>query len=133
MDRFELQPTPLLRSFVHSYWGLTRDLSAAGGFTVTPDRYLELIFFVNPPQAMSENAGAALPSCTLVNLLSKPLRIIANGVVSCAAARVHAWAAGMLEPETERYPEQPWFECPSVSVRMSVRLLTHCNAARKPK
>ncbi len=98
MSRFQAAPDPCLRPYVHSYWGLVRDLSSVGGFTVTPDRYLELIFFIDPPWAEDAGGPWQLPACTLIPLLARPLRLLTKGVVRCAAVRWHAWAGDLLLP-----------------------------------
>jgi hypothetical protein len=41
--RYRGQAHPLVRPSVVEYWGITRDLAAAGGFVVTPDCFGELI------------------------------------------------------------------------------------------
>ena len=102
MGRFESAPHPLLRPYVPTYWGVSRDLSEQGGFTVTPDCFLELLFFVDPP--LAEDAGGRrrqLPACTLIPLLREPLRLVTRGVVRCASARWYAWAAGLVLPSAD--------------------------------
>ena len=96
MSRFQAEPAVSLRPYVHSYWGLIRDLSALGGFTVTPDRFIELIYFLDPPSVDSPAGRRPLPRCTLIPLLRRPLHLAASGVVRCAAVRLHAWTAGLL-------------------------------------
>ncbi len=102
MNRFEAEAHSVLRPYIHSYWGGARDLSSTGRFTVTPDCFLELIFFVDPPSV--EDAGGRcrqLSVCTLIPLLSEPIHLLANGVVRCASVRWHAWAAGILFPQAD--------------------------------
>ena len=99
MSRFQAEPSVPLRRYVHSYWGLVRDLSEVGGFTITPDRFLELIFFVNPPSVEAAEGWRPLPRCVLIPLLGQPLRLAAGGTVCCAAVRLHAWAAGLVLPQ----------------------------------
>ncbi len=96
MSRFQTEPDPCLRPYVHSYWGLVRDLSSVGSFTVTPDRYLELIFFIDPPWTEMAGVPQPLPACALIPLLARPLHLLMKGMVRCAAVRWHAWAADLL-------------------------------------
>ena len=96
MSRFEAQPHPLLRPYVHSYWGFVRDLTQMGTFTVTPDCFLELLFFVDPPMVEDARGTHQLPACTLIPLLREPLRLITTGYVRCAAVRLHAWSSGLI-------------------------------------
>ena len=109
MSRFEAEPDPLMRPYIHSFWTVARDLSETGGFTVTPDRFLELVFFVDPPWVEESGRRRPLPVCTLISLLREPLHLTADGVVRCAAVRMHAWAAGILFPQADT-SAQPWFD-----------------------
>jgi len=45
---------------VHLYWGFVRDLSQTPTFTVTPDCFIELLFFVEPP--LVDETGGGEPS-----------------------------------------------------------------------
>lgn len=110
MSRFKANPTPSLRPFVHSYWGLTRDLSEEGGFTVTPDCFPELIFFADPPLVEDTDCQTRLPACTLIGLLDRPLRLIAAGTMRCASVRLYAWSAGMVFPAVEKFPRRSWID-----------------------
>ena len=109
MSRLETKPALLLRPYVHSYWSIVRDLSAAGGFTVTPDCFLELIFFDDPPWVEEATGRRQLSECTLISLLSEPLHLVTSGVVRCASVRLHAWAAGIVFPHTNT-SSQAWFD-----------------------
>ncbi|QEH32052.1 transcriptional activator FtrA [Aquisphaera giovannonii] len=94
--RFRRDPHPSLRPFVVEYWGLARDLAAMGGFTITPDRFGELICCADALYAVGRDGRERLPDCFLVGLLEGPLRIEADGVVRCMAARLQPWTVGRL-------------------------------------
>lgn len=67
-------------------------------FTVTPDRYCELIFFCDPPFVREAHGLERLPKCTLIPLLDRPLKLELHADVRCAAIRLHAWSAGIVTP-----------------------------------
>ena len=94
--RFRCDPDASLRPFVVEYWAIARDLAALGGFTITPDCFGELICCVDDLHAVGEGGREKLPTCFLVPLLPGPLRIEADGVVRCMAARLRPWAVGRL-------------------------------------
>ena len=126
MSRFEAAPDLVLRPYVHSYWSVARDLSETGGFTVTPDRFLELVFFVDPPWIEQTAGRRPLPVCTLISLLREPLRITADSIVRCAAVRMHAWAGGILFPQAEA-STQPWFD---MTAAFAEQVPSVCDALR---
>ena len=109
MSRFEGEPHTLLRPYVASYWGFARDLTRMGRFAVTPDCFVELIFFADPPAVEIADALVRLPPCTLIPLLDEPLQLRTDGVVRCFAARLHAWAAGIVFPQTNVATEA-WYD-----------------------
>ena len=109
MSRFDAEPHPLLRPFVHSYWGFVRDLSQTPTFTVTPDCFIELLFFVDPPEVEESGERRKLSPCTLIPLLSEPLCLVTGGVMRCASVRFHAWAAGIIFPQAN-HPTQLWYD-----------------------
>lgn len=92
--RFRYDPHHSLRPFVLEYWGLARDLAEMGGFTITPDRFGELICCVDDLYVIGGDGREKLPTCFTVGLLSGPLRIEAGGVVRCMAARLQPWTVG---------------------------------------
>ncbi len=94
--RFRRDPHPVLRPFVVEYWGMSRDLAARGGFTITPDSFGELICCADPLDSVAGDERVRLPACFLVGLLAGPLRIEAAGVVRFLSARVRAWSVGRL-------------------------------------
>jgi hypothetical protein len=99
--RFRRDAHPSLRPFVVEYWAMARDLAAMGGFTITPDCFGELICCVDDLYAIGGDGREKLPTCFLLGLLERPLRIEAAGVVRCMAARLRPWsgiATGMLSP-----------------------------------
>lgn len=99
MSRFDADPHPLLRPYVRSYWGFERDFSEMPSFTVTPDCFAELLFFFGRVTIEDDSRQARLPSCALVPLLNRPIRIVADGVVRCVAVRLYAWGAATIFPE----------------------------------
>lgn len=100
MARHGATPHPWLRTFVDSYWASARDLSRIGGFTVTPDQTIELLFCADPVTVIDARGRAALPVCSVIGLLDAPIRLESDGVLRCASARLHAWAKGPLLGET---------------------------------
>ena len=68
-------------------------------FTVTPDCFAELLFFFGRVTIEDDFRQARLPSCALVPLLNRPIRIVADGVVRCVAVRLYAWGAATIFPE----------------------------------
>lgn len=78
MMRFEAEPHALLRPYVASYRGFAREFSQRRDFSVTPDRFVVLIFFVDTPYVDDANGRIRLPTCTLVPLLEEPLRLAAR-------------------------------------------------------
>ena len=74
-------------------------MTSRGVFSVTPDRFLELLFFDRPPFVESGNSQLPLPGCVLIGLLRRPLRLHMTGEVLCVSARLHAWSAGLLFPD----------------------------------
>lgn len=108
--RFEAEPHALLRPYVASYWGFAREFSQRRDFSVTPDRFVELIFFIDPPYVDDANERVRLPICTLVPLLEEPLRLVLDGSMRCACVRFHPWAAGIILPQAE-FSTRPWHDC----------------------
>jgi|GEM_PF-2913235 len=49
MERFHGDPHPSLAPYVNAYWGIDRPRPDLRNFFVTPDTYLELIFFAERP------------------------------------------------------------------------------------
>jgi AraC-like DNA-binding protein len=91
--RFSAAPATCLQPFVHSYWGIRRDLSRVDGFTVTPDRFLEVVFFEDPPFTAGAARRMQLPACALIGLLSQPLHLGLGNMIRCASIRLYAWSA----------------------------------------
>ncbi len=118
-NRFVAEPAAWLKPFVHSYWGIARDLSQVGGFTVTPDRFPELICFANPPMAKDKTGRRRLPACAFIGLLSHPLHLEMRGMVRCASIRLYAWSGGMVLREAEQHPDREWYAGPrALAVRL---------------
>ncbi len=95
--RFRCDPDPSMRPFVVEYWGLARDLAAMGGFTITPDRFGELICCADDLHVVEGGERQRLPTCFTIGLLDGPLRIEADGIVRCMAARLQPWTIGRFQ------------------------------------
>ena len=106
--RFRADPHPTLRPFVVEYWALARDLAAMGGFTITPDRFGELICCVDDLFVVGDGGEEKLPTCFLVGLLDGPLRIESPGLVRCMAARLQPWAVGQMPVVLSDSPSRGW-------------------------
>ncbi len=106
--RFRADPHPTLRPFVVEYWALARDLGAMGGFTITPDRFGELICCVDDLFVVGDGGEEKLPTCFLVGLLDGPLRIESPGLVRCMAARLQPWAVGQMPVVLSDSPSRGW-------------------------
>lgn len=100
MSRFTAEPHALLRPYVESYWGFVRDFSELQSFTITPDCFAELIFFVDPPSVRDASGVHQLSTCVVIPLLERPIQIVSTGIVRCVAARLYAWEAGAIVPES---------------------------------
>jgi AraC-like DNA-binding protein len=98
MSRFEAQPHELLRPFVATYWGFAREYPKPERIAITPDCFVELLFFDAPPCVEAASGLRRMPACVVIPLLREPLQIVASGFVRCAAVRLHAWAAGIVVP-----------------------------------
>jgi len=109
MSRFDAEPHPLLRPYVHLYWGFVRDLSQTPTFTVTPDCFIELLFFVDPPLVDEAGGRRTLSPCRLIPLLREQLCLVTAGVMRCASVRFHAWSAGIIFPQAND-PTQSWYD-----------------------
>jgi AraC-like DNA-binding protein len=96
MPRHEAKPHPWIRVWVDRYWAIERDFSGIGGITVTPDRFVELVFCADTMTVVAGGRRAPLPAVSVIGLLDAPIRLEASGVVRCAAVRFHAWARGKL-------------------------------------
>ena len=104
--RFRADPHPRLAGVVVEYWGFARDLGAMGGFTITPDRFGELICCVDPLDAVEGGVRHRLPTFVLIGLLDGPLRVESDGVIRCMAARLPAWSLGEIAAADGR--ARPW-------------------------
>jgi AraC-like DNA-binding protein len=113
---------------VVEYWGITRDLAAAGGFVVTPDCFGELICCADDLYVVDGASRVKLPGCFLVGLLGAPLRLEAPGVVRCVAARLRPWAVGRLR-EGDADPRRGWTDATDL-FGSCLRLVTALLAAR---
>jgi AraC-like DNA-binding protein len=89
---------------VVEYWAVSRDLSAMGGHTVTPDSYGEVICCADELYAVGGGKKERLPSCFIVGLLREPLRFEGAGVVRCMAARLHPWVIGRFLRNSSGHP-----------------------------
>lgn len=96
------------------YWGLARNLAAMGGFTITPDCFGELICSVDDLYAIGGGAREKLPNCFLVCLLEGPLRIEADGLVRCVAARLWPWTVGRFLAHDPDLPPRGWIDATGI-------------------
>ena len=91
----EFIPHSTLRDFVKRFWILEKEYGAEDGIEeVTPDACVELILNCgNPYSVTSGSTKRELPNVCLVGLLTKPLRLKAEGLVKILAVRFFAWGA----------------------------------------
>ena len=91
----EFIPHSTLQSSVKRFWFLEKEYTAEDEIEeVTPDACVELILnFGSTYSVISGSAKRGLPNVCLVGLLSKPLRLKAEGLVKIAAVRFFAWGA----------------------------------------
>src|SRR5262245_61803626 len=91
----EFIPHSTLRDSVKRFWILEKEYTAEDGIEeVTPDACVELILnFGSTYSVISGSAKRGLPNVCLVGLLSKPLRLKAEGLVKIVAIRFFAWGA----------------------------------------
>ena len=91
----EFIPHSTLQDSVKRFWILEKEYTAEDGIEeVTPDAYVELILNVGSTYSViSGCAKRGLPNVCLVGLLSKPLRLKAEGLVKIVAVRFFAWGA----------------------------------------
>ena len=91
----EFIPHSTLQDSVKRFWILEKEYTAEDGIEeVTPDACVELIMnFGSTYSVISGSAKRGLPNVCLVGLLSKPLRLKAEGLVKIVAIRFFAWGA----------------------------------------
>jgi hypothetical protein len=91
----EFIPDSILQDFVKRFWILEKEYGAEDGIEeVTSDACVELILNCgNPYSVISGSTKREQPNVCLVGLLSKPLRLKAEGLVKIAAVRFSAWGA----------------------------------------
>src|SRR5215470_5100658 len=91
----EFIPHATLQDSVKRFWILEKEYGAEDGIEeVTPDACFELILNCgNPYSVISGSSKQELPSVCLVGLLTKPLRLKAEGLVKIVAVRFFAWGA----------------------------------------
>src|SRR5262249_37736089 len=91
----EFIPPSTLQDSVKRFWVLEKEYTAADPIAeVTPDACVELIFnFGSPYSAISGSPHRHLRQIGLGRLLSKPLKLEAEGVVKIIAVRFFAWGA----------------------------------------
>jgi AraC-like DNA-binding protein len=90
----EFIPHATLQDVVKRFWILEKEYTADDNIEeVTPDACVELIFNFGSPYIQNDSTRRELPKVCLIGLLSKPLRLQANGLVKIVAARFYAWGA----------------------------------------
>ena len=91
----EFIPHSTLQDSVKRFWILEKEYTAEDAIEdVTPDACVELILiFGSTYSVMTSSAKRLLPNVCLVGLLSKSLRLKAEGLVKIVAVRFFAWGA----------------------------------------
>jgi len=91
----EFIPHSTLQDSVKRFWILEKEYTAEDGIEeVTPDACVELILnFGTAYSVIGGSAKRELPNVCLVGLLTKPLRLKAQGLVKIVAVRFFAWGA----------------------------------------
>ena len=91
----EFIPHATLQDWVKRFWILEKEYTAADQIEeVIPDPCVELIFnFGTAYSDIAHSPARELPKICLVGVLSKPLRLQANGLVKIVAVRFFAWGA----------------------------------------
>jgi len=91
----EFIPHFTLQDSVKRFWILEKEYTTENEVEeVTPDACVELILnFGSTYSVISGSAKRGLPNVCLVGLLSKPLRLKADGLVKIVAVRFFAWGA----------------------------------------
>ena len=91
----EFIPHSTLQDSVKRFWILEKEYTAEEGIEeVTPDACVELILrFGSTYSMVAGSTKRELPTVCLVGLLSKPLRLKAEGLVKIVAVRFFAWGA----------------------------------------
>src|SRR5262249_38914984 len=98
----EFIPHATLQDSVKRFWILEKEYTAADEIEeVIPDPCVELIFnFGTTYTEVDHSPARKLPNICLVGVLSKPLRLRAEGVVKIVAVRFFAWGALSLLKNT---------------------------------
>jgi len=91
----EFIPHSTLQDSVKRFWILEKEYTAEDAIEeVTPDACVELVLnFGTTYSVITDSAKRMLPNVCLVGLLSKPLRLKAEGLVKIVAVRFFAWGA----------------------------------------
>jgi len=91
----EFIPHATLQDSVKRFWILEKEYTAEDRIEeVTPDASVEMILnFGTPYSVIGGSAKRELPNVSVVGLLSKPLRLKAEGLVKIVAVRFFAWGA----------------------------------------
>src|SRR5215468_5058576 len=91
----EFIPHSTLQDSVKRFWILEKEYTAEEGIEeVTPDACVELILnFGSTYSMINGSAKRKLPNVCLVGLVTKPLRLRAEGLVKIVAVRFFAWGA----------------------------------------
>ena len=120
MTRVAGIPRTALRGVVHSYWGMTRDLSVLGGFNVMPDTFVEVLFWGSNVYARDGAERRPLGNHTVLGPLLAPVRLEFEGELRCASIRLPAWSrrsvlaegdatfADIVDPVTTALREADW-------------------------
>ena len=94
MRPVEYVPDSILTGLVKCFWTTQRCfVPPSDTFQILPDRYVELIFSTGVDCfLLTKNNALKMPAIYLVNLLSEPFTIQAQGTLTIVAARLYAWS-----------------------------------------
>jgi AraC-like DNA-binding protein len=98
MHHQEVAPPEELRASIKDFWYISRDFGALpSSFEVTPDGYVEIIFYFGSPCSIATPSGLQqLPSPFLVGLLNQPIHFHAQNRVEIIGIKCYPWAVPEL-------------------------------------
>lgn len=94
MQHQEVEPPEELRASIKDFWYISRDFGdQPSSFEVTPDGYVEIIFYFGSPCSIATPSGLQhLPSPFLVGLLNQPIHFHAQNRVDIIGIKCFPWA-----------------------------------------
>jgi AraC-like DNA-binding protein len=98
MQHQEVEPPEELRASIKDFWYISRDFGdQPSSFEVTPDGYVEIIFYFGSPCSIATPSGLQqLPSPFLVGLLNQPIHFHAQNRVEIIGIKCFPWAVSEL-------------------------------------